>query len=88
MNERGLTDNISYHHAVYAEKLVALTVTDMPLHQITSDRVLYIRDQQPTSSVGSNMHNFDTEESGHSLSSEGDFGGSTLLTSSGEDNKE
>ena len=88
MDERGLIDNISYHHAVYAEKLVVLTVANMSLHQITSDRALSIRDWQPTSSVGSDMGDFDTEESGHSLSSEGDFGGSTLLNSSGEDNKE
>lgn len=54
MDERGIVDDISYHHAVYADELVALTVADMQLHQLTSDRVFSIRTrkQDPSSSDG------------------------------------
>ena len=82
MDERGLTDDISYHHAVYADELVALTVADMQLRQIISDRTLSIRERKPADSVVSDTGDFD------SSSSEGDSGGSASLASSGEDDEE
>ena len=37
MDERSLADDIVYQHAVYADKLVALTITDVQLNQMVPD---------------------------------------------------
>ena len=53
MDERGIADNISYHHAVYADELVALAVADKQLQQLTSGRSITIMEQKQTYSSSS-----------------------------------
>jgi hypothetical protein len=72
MDERGIVDDISYHHAVYADELVALTVADMQLHQLTSNRSLSIRVQEPLCSLVSDLEESSSLDGDSASSAEDD----------------